>query len=164
MSRHSTRRPGRGARAAVVTAVVGLAALTAALTTAVAAQAAPAGPSTVPGTPCTVTAKACVDVAGKRAWLIANGAVTRGPVRIMPGDPSDPTPVGTSGVQWKDAHHVSDMPNHAPMPNSVFFADGGVAFHEGSLTSPSAGCVHLSKADAQTWFDTLQVGDQVQVH
>lgn len=163
MSRHSTRRPARlprAARVGAVAAAIGVGAVT----TAAVADAAPAGGAVVPGTPCTVTAKACADLAAKQAWLISDGKVTRGPVRMMPGDPSDPTPVGTFAVQWKDPHHVSDMPNHAPMPNSVFFAAGGVAFHEGSLTNPSAGCVHLSKADAQTWFDTLQVGDEVQVH
>ena len=30
-----------------------------------------------------------------RAWLIADGAVTRGPVHVMTGDEEDPTPVGT---------------------------------------------------------------------
>jgi lipoprotein-anchoring transpeptidase ErfK/SrfK len=56
------------------------------------------------------------------------------------------------------------MPNHAPMPFSVFFADGGVAFHEGSLQTSSYGCVHLAHDDAVAFFNTLQVGDEVQVH
>jgi lipoprotein-anchoring transpeptidase ErfK/SrfK len=44
----------------------------------------------------------------------------------------------------------------------VFF-NGGIAFHEGSLTSASHGCVRLSPAAARTWFATLAVGDLVQV-
>ncbi|NMH96401.1 L,D-transpeptidase [Pseudonocardia sp. K10HN5] len=118
----------------------------------------------VPGTPCTVTAEACVDLAGRHAWLIKDGHVVRGPVAIMPGAPGEPTPVGTFTVQWKDENHHSREFNNAPMPYSVFFADGGVAFHEGSLQKFSAGCVHLSMNDAKAFFDYLQVGDQVQVH
>jgi lipoprotein-anchoring transpeptidase ErfK/SrfK len=49
------------------------------------------------------------------------------------------------------------------MPNSVFFAAGGIAFHAGSLTSPSHGCVHLSDADSAIFFDSLAVGATVQV-
>jgi L,D-transpeptidase catalytic domain len=117
----------------------------------------------VPGTPCTASAKACVDLATRQAWLVSGGAVTRGPVHMEPGAPDDPTPVGTFTVQWKDPHHVSDMPNHTPMPYSAFFASGGVAFHEGSLRNYSAGCVHLTHDDAVAFYDALQVGDQVQV-
>ena len=171
MSRYDTRRRPRlprGVRATALAAVIGLAILATAAVAQAAPPPAPAPPAPTPtpvsGTPCTSTAKACVDLAGRLTWLIADGKVTRGPVRMMPGPPDQPTPVGTFSVQWKDPHHISSMPNHAPMPNSVFFADGGVAFHEGSLTQPSAGCVHLSPEDSKIWYDTLQVGDEVQVH
>ena len=50
------------------------------------------------------------------------------------------------------------------MPYSVFFAEGGIAFHEGNNETPSAGCVKLSMENAKAWFAYLQVGDQVQVH
>ncbi len=117
----------------------------------------------VPGTPCTTSARACADMATRQAWLLSGGRVTRGPVPMMPGAPDEPTPLGTFDVQWKDPDHVSDMPNHAPMPFSVFFAPGGVAFHEGSLTDYSAGCIHLAHDDAVAFYNALQVGDQVQV-
>jgi lipoprotein-anchoring transpeptidase ErfK/SrfK len=39
-----------------------------------------------------------------------------------------------------------------------------VAFHGGSLERASAGCVHLDDADAIDFYNTLQLGDQVQVH
>ncbi|HTF54320.1 MAG TPA: L,D-transpeptidase, partial [Pseudonocardia sp.] len=52
----------------------------------------------------------------------------------------------------------------SPMPYSVFFADGGIAFHGGDPDRSSAGCIHLDPTkDAQAWFDYLQIGDQVQV-
>jgi lipoprotein-anchoring transpeptidase ErfK/SrfK len=50
------------------------------------------------------------------------------------------------------------------MPFSVFFADGGVAFHGGSVARASAGCVHLNDADAVAFYNTLELGDEVQVH
>jgi hypothetical protein len=49
------------------------------------------------------------------------------------------------------------------MPWSVFFADGGIAFHSGSPSRSSAGCIHLEPADAEAWFNYLRIGDQVQV-
>jgi len=59
----------------------------------------------------------------------------------------------------------SRLPNGdpAPMPWSVFFEDGGIAFHSGSPQRSSAGCIHLDPADAEAWFNYLQIGDMVQV-
>ena len=116
----------------------------------------------VPGTPCTATAKACVDIADGRAWLFDNGHVTRGPVHIMTGDEDDPTPIGTFHVQWKAEQYTSRQ-YLVQMPYSVFFADGGIAFHEGRQDTASGGCVKLGHDDAVAWFAYLQMGDEVQV-
>ena len=35
--------------------------------------------------------------------------------------------------------------------------------HSGNPAHASAGCIHLAPADAEAWFDFLEVGDQVQV-
>lgn len=117
----------------------------------------------VAGTPCTTTAKACVDLARQVAWLIDNGAVTRGPVGVSTGDPDDLTPRGTFTVQWK-AEQYTSREYLTQMPYSVFFAPGGIAFHEGRQDTYSGGCVKLVHDDAVAWFGYLQVGDQVQVH
>lgn len=123
----------------------------------------------VPGTPCTVSAKSCVDLDSQRAWLFRDGKILRGPVPVATGGNGQPTPVGHSlRVYRKDADHKSQesrLPNGAPapMPLSVFFNDGGIAFHSGSPDRSSAGCVHLNPDDAKAWFDYLQVGDKVQV-
>jgi hypothetical protein len=117
----------------------------------------------VPGTPCTATAKACVDIAEGRAWLLDDGSVTRGPAHIMTGDEDDPTPIGTFHVQWKAEQYTSRQ-YLVQMPYSVFFADGGIAFHEGRQDTSSGGCVKLGHEDAVAWFAYLQVGDEVQVH
>ena len=119
-------------------------------------------PGGVGGTPCTATARACVDVAGRLAWLMDGGRVVRGPVQVQTGDDEDPTPVGTFAVQWK-AEQYTSREYLVQMPYSVFFAPGGVAFHQGRQDTPSAGCVKLVLEDAQAFFGYLQVGDEVQV-
>jgi hypothetical protein len=115
-----------------------------------------------PGVPCTITAKACVSVSGKQAWLLDEGKIVYGPVKIMPGKKGSPTPLGTWQVLYKEKMHLSHEFDNAEMPNSVFFYNG-VAFHQGSLSKYSAGCVHLSPAASLKFFTTLQKGDEVQV-
>jgi len=117
----------------------------------------------VPGTPCTATAKACIDLAHNEAWLVKDGHVVRGPVRISQGAAGENTPTGTFDVQWKDLHHRSKEFDNAPMEYSVFFAPGGIAFHEGNLDNPSGGCIRLEEEDAKAFFNYLSVGDKVQV-
>jgi lipoprotein-anchoring transpeptidase ErfK/SrfK len=114
-----------------------------------------------PGVPCSAAAKACVDLSARKAWLVRNGKVVFGPVSIMPGRVGWRTPTGTFHVQFKDANYFSHE-FQVPMPDSVFFASG-IAFHVGSLSVHSHGCVHLSQRSASTFFHTLKVGDEVQV-
>jgi lipoprotein-anchoring transpeptidase ErfK/SrfK len=76
--------------------------------------------------------------------------------------PGHPTPTGSFHVAWK-AEYTRSTIYDIPMPYSVFFATGGIAFHEGPLDEPSHGCVHLAHADAQAFFAALKVGDQVVV-
>jgi len=122
----------------------------------------------VSGTPCTITAKSCVDLESQKAWLFKDGKILRGPVSISSGGNGQETPIGHSlRVYRKEKDHISQesrLPNGqpSPMPYSVFF-HGGDAFHEGSLRVSSHGCVHLSHAAAQTFFNTLRPGDEVQV-
>lgn len=127
------------------------------------AQAAPAAPAaTTPGTPCATTAKACLDLSTRQAWLTDGaGHVTAGPFAARGGKASAPTPVGTFTVEKKVKHYWSTEFD-APMPNSVFFQPG-IAFHEDSVQVPSNGCVHLGWGASETFYDTLQPGDQVQV-
>jgi lipoprotein-anchoring transpeptidase ErfK/SrfK len=133
-----------------------------------AAPAAPApaaalvAPRAVPGTPCVSTARACIELSSNRAWLISGGAVQYGPVPITHGRAGYRTPPGTFHVTFKNRNHRSSIFNNAPMPYSVFF-NGGIAFHQGSLTQLSHGCIHLSRAAAQTFFNSLNRGDVVQV-
>jgi lipoprotein-anchoring transpeptidase ErfK/SrfK len=113
-------------------------------------------------TPCSPAARACVDLSTQQAWLAQNGVLVYGPVQVRTGKASAPTDPGTFRVTWKDLNHRSKEFNDAPMPYSVFF-NGGDALHEGSLTVPSNGCVHLSPSAARTFYYTLKVGDEVQV-
>ena len=123
----------------------------------------------VPGTPCSVSVRACVDLESQRAWLVRDGRVTRGPVPITSGGTGQETPMGHSfRVYRKSEHHRSGeftLPDGspAPMPWAVFFADGGVAFHGGDRSRTSAGCVKLDAPDARAFFADLVEGDKVQV-
>lgn len=155
MGRHSRAARPR-ARSVLAAALV----VAAGLGTAGTAQ---ADDATVAGTPCTEDARACVDLAAKQAWLIEDGAVVRGPVPISPGAPGHETPTGDFRVEWKNTYHRSTEHDGAPMPFSVFFAEGGIAFHEGSLDQPSSGCVRLGHEDAVQFYDFLEVDDPVQV-
>ena len=114
------------------------------------------------GTPCKATVSACVQLSTKKAWLISGGKVSYGPVPITSGRPGWRTPPGTFAVTFKNINHKSSLFNDAPMPYSVFF-NGGIAFHQGSLSQQSHGCIHLSKAAAQAFFAALSKGEPVQV-
>lgn len=113
--------------------------------------------------PCGRAVYACIDLSAHRAWLMdGKGHVTYGAVPITTGRPGYRTPVGVYKVLWKDIDHWSKEFN-GPMPYSVFFTNSGIAFHEGSLSVPSHGCVHLSHAAAVKFFNTLKVGRVVAV-
>jgi hypothetical protein len=112
--------------------------------------------------PCPATASACVDLASEQAWLQTGGQITYGPVPMTSGAAGSRTRTGTFSVFWLDKNHKSSLFNNAPMPNSVFF-DNDIAFHQGSLSDQSNGCIHLSWDASVTFFDTLSVGDSVYV-
>ena len=113
---------------------------------------------------CRATARACVDLRHRLAWLQDDaGRVVFGPVHTGITMPGHRTPRGQFRVAWKAPHWVSTEYG-IPMPWSVFFAPGGIAFHAGPLTEPSHGCVHLTPSAAHHFFDALAVGDRVDVH
>lgn len=114
---------------------------------------------------CLPAASACADLSAGLTWLQSGGAITYGPVRMEPGLPGTPdaTPRGTFRVQWKAGVHYLSTEYHEPMPYAVFFAAGGIAFHGGSLTRPSHGCIHLDIGSARYYHDHLPVGAEVVV-
>jgi hypothetical protein len=122
----------------------------------------PPPPPPPAGVPCDAGADACIDLSANQTWLLKDGAVSYGPVPITHGRRGFETPPGTFTVGWKDIDHKSSIYNDAPMPFSVFF-NGGIAFHQGSLSEPSHGCIHLSWEAAETFYNGLAVGDTVQV-
>jgi hypothetical protein len=164
MGQHS-RAPRARTRIAlaVVAACVGIVGVVGTAEAAAPAGPPPPTPATVEGTPCTAVARACVDLATKTAWLIDGGKVVRGPVPVSIGGPGAETPRGDFRVEWKNINHRSAEFDGAPMPFAVFFAQGGIAFHEGNLYTDSAGCVRLERSQAEAFYQFLQVDDPVQV-
>jgi L,D-transpeptidase catalytic domain len=122
----------------------------------------PPPPPPPAGVPCGAGVDACIDLSANQSWLLNDGVVTYGPAPITHGRAGWETPPGTFSVGWKDIDHKSSQFNNAPMPFSVFF-NGGIAFHQGSLSELSHGCIHLDKTAAKTFFNGLGVGDKVQV-
>jgi lipoprotein-anchoring transpeptidase ErfK/SrfK len=138
--------------------------------------------SLVKGTPCTKAAVACVSLGQNKSWLFRKDLTTgetvidHGPVPIRSGGPGKETPLGDFHVQWKNKNHKSGeffVPHGclkgtvgcegAPMSWAVFFAEGGIAFHEGTLAIRSSGCVRLSAKDAEFYYTALQLGDKVEI-
>jgi len=126
--------------------------------------------------PCGISNGACVALGSSgfngTAWMVRGGRVVDGPVSALTGGPGDDTPTGTFHVLSKDLHHVSSATRDAkgrpsPMPYSVFFTPSGVAFHGTEAgddsTNRTAGCIRLPNRDASYFFNSLSVGDTVQV-
>jgi hypothetical protein len=113
-------------------------------------------------TPCSIAEGACLRLSTNEAWLIYQGSASYGPVPVTHGRPGYETPTGTFPVLRKVKDDWS-VPYNAPMPYSTYFTSDGIAFHEGSLSVQSHGCVHLSHEAAVVFFDNLLIGEQVQV-
>jgi len=114
---------------------------------------------------CPAAAVACVDLTRHITWLQASGKVSFGPVLMEPGKPGGghETPRGTFHVAWKAGPAYMSTTYHSPMPWATFFAAGGIAFHGGSLTEWSHGCVHLTTPNARYYNDHLPIGAEVVV-
>jgi lipoprotein-anchoring transpeptidase ErfK/SrfK len=106
-----------------------------------------------------------VDLGDRLTWLQSDGTISYGPVRMEPGPPgsSHATPRGTFHVAWKAGAHYLSAEYGEAMPYAVFFAEGGIAFHGGSLNRQSHGCIHLSIDSARYYYDHLPVGAEVAV-
>ena len=158
----------RNAQRSTTTTVAGTASRSQAVPAPTSAQPVPSGPLTLTALDresCPAKATACVDLTRHLTWLQSAGHVTFGPVSAEPGPPGSAhaTPRGTFEVSWKAGPGFISNIYHEPMPWAVFFAPGGIAFHGGSLTTPSHGCVHLTDQNARYYSDHLPVGAEVVV-
>jgi lipoprotein-anchoring transpeptidase ErfK/SrfK len=113
------------------------------------------------GVPCDIYAVACVSLSRQEAWLLRDGKVVYGPVRVATGRAGLPTPTGNFHVWYKVVNGWSTTYD-APMPYSVFFYEGD-AFHEDPVTVRSHGCVHLSLRNAEYFYRFLGYGALVEV-
>jgi lipoprotein-anchoring transpeptidase ErfK/SrfK len=113
------------------------------------------------GVPCDVHAVACVSLSRQEAWLMHDGRVVYGPVRVATGRAGLPTPTGNFRVFYKVVDGWSNTYD-APMPYSIYFYEGD-AFHEDPVTVRSHGCIHLSLTNAEYFYRFLHYGDLVEV-
>ncbi|WP_222598417.1 L,D-transpeptidase [Lentzea tibetensis] len=122
----------------------------------------PPPPPPPPPTPCDITDGACVQLSTNQTWLLRGNKIAHGPFPITSGMPGYNTPIGKFPVLRKVKDEWS-KPYNGPMPYSTYFTHSGIAFHEGSLTQPSHGCIHLARGAAATYFSELSIGETVQV-
>lgn len=111
---------------------------------------------------CPLRVTACVDLKAKITWLQHGSHIVLGPVRMQPGEGSSKTPKGLFTINKKAKVYYSHTYGGA-MPYSVFWGHDGIAYHEGTLTGFSHGCIHLSMANAKRFFAALQKGERVYV-
>jgi len=74
--------------------------------------------------------------------------------------PSDRAPA--AAVDDEEHHHLPTLVR-ADGSIAILICLGGSYFHQGRLDEDSHGCIRLDMTSAQTFFDTLQVGQLVQV-
>jgi hypothetical protein len=109
---------------------------------------------------CPPTARACIDVDGKRAWIQSEGRITYEPVPVTTGQPGYETTRGAHRV----LRHIRDDHSRifdTPMPYSTYFTIDRIAFHESRLDEPSHGCIHRGHHTAAHLFEQLRAGDRV---
>ena len=122
----------------------------------------PPPPPVVKPTPCDISDGACIQLSTNQTWVLRGDKIAYGPVPITHGRRGYETPVGKFPVLRKVKDEWS-RPYNGPMPWSTYFTESGIAFHEGSLTEPSHGCIHLDPPSAQFYFQNLAIGETVQV-
>ncbi|MCR3747924.1 L,D-transpeptidase [Lentzea californiensis] len=122
----------------------------------------PPPPPVVKPTPCTISDGACIQLSTNQSWVVRGDKIVYGPTPITHGRRGFETPLGNFPVLRKVKDEWS-RPYNAAMPWSTYFTESGIAFHEGSLTDPSHGCIHLDPPSAKYYFTNLSIGDTVQV-
>jgi hypothetical protein len=122
----------------------------------------PPPPPVVKPTPCDISDGACIQLSTNQSWVLRGDKIAYGPAPITHGRKGYETPVGKFPVLRKVKDEWS-RPYNGPMPWSTYFTESGIAFHEGSLTEPSHGCIHLDPAAAKFYFQNLSIGETVQV-
>lgn len=114
-----------------------------------------------PPAPCSTEARACLRLSTNEAWLTDNGRTVYGPTPISHGMPGYETPPGVFKVFLMKPYHWSTM-HHADMYYAIFF-NGDIAFHVGPVDLPSHGCIRMTEAGAEAFYNYLKIGDIVEV-
>jgi lipoprotein-anchoring transpeptidase ErfK/SrfK len=94
---------------------------------------------------------------------IFRGGWEIGTAVILYGADAKPTPLGTYPITQKDADHVSNIYQGAPMPYMLRLTNDGVSIHgskviDGYMTH---GCIGVPIAFAKKLYGAVKVGDRV---
>lgn len=117
-------------------------------------EGAPEGPTTI-----------VVDLAVQRLYVYRAG-VEIGRSSLIYGADEKPTPTGTFPILQKNADHVSNIYDGAPMPYMLRLTWDGVAIHgsgEIGYEWATHGCIGLPDEFAALLFDAARLGDEVLV-
>ena len=116
-------------------------------------EGAPEGPTTI-----------VVDLAVQRLYVYRAG-VEIGRSSLIYGADEKPTPTGTFPILQKNADHVSNIYDGAPMPYMLRLTWDGVAIHGSEVDEEYAthGCVGIPEPFAEILFAEAKLGDRVLV-
>lgn len=109
----------------------------------------------------------CVDLTTQTMWVLRDGAIVLGPTIIRSGRAGEETPTGEFTIAEKKVYTVSTIAN-TPMRQWQHLRDG-YGFHQAwrYLHDPavpgSAGCVNLTRQDAEDLFRLTEIGTQVRI-
>ena len=103
-----------------------------------------------------------VDVAAQTLSVFRDGYEI-GASAILYGADEKPTPLGTSPITQKDAHHFSRTYDNAPMPYALRLTGDGVFIHGSKVEWGYAthGCIGVPVGFAKKLFAVAGIGDRV---
>lgn len=109
----------------------------------------------------------CVDLTTQTMWVLRDGAIVLGPTIIRSGRDGEETPTGRFTITEKKEYTVSTIAN-TPMRQWQHLRNG-YGFHQAwrYLHDPavpgSAGCVNMTRQDAEDLFRLTDIGTQVRI-
>ncbi|TXC74472.1 L,D-transpeptidase family protein [Sphingorhabdus soli] len=94
---------------------------------------------------------------------VFQGGYEIGAAVILFGADEKPTPTGVYPITQKDADHVSNLYNSAPMPYMLRMTNDGISIHGSEVDWGYAthGCIGVPVAFAKKMFGVAKLGDKI---